>query len=125
MWNGLSMKNTNKKSLLEKLYAAMESTEIVSPVEEIETSLEASDIEEDDTNADMAMSDLRSIARNAQELHDMLTEDDTIPAWMASKITLAADYINAAAEYMKSEKSEIEEPEEISDEINLDAITED
>jgi len=117
--------NTNKKSLLEKLHAAMESTEIVAPIEDMNYSVDNKDSEEDDTNADMAMSDLRSIARNAQELHDMLTEDDTIPAWMAAKITLAADYINAAAEYMKSEESEIEEPEEISDEINLDTMAED
>ena len=120
------MKGTQmNKIIIEKLRAAIDSTEILMPMQPMNQETEPSTDYEEDANADMAMSDLRSIARNAQELHDMLTEDDTIPAWMASKITLAADYINAAAEYMKSEKSEIEEPEEISDEINLDTMTED
>lgn len=58
----------------------------------------------------MAKSDLKSIIRNAQELHDMIMEETDLPEWIQSKITLAADYISSAAEYMKSENSEMEEP---------------
>jgi hypothetical protein len=105
-----------KENLLEKLKAAMESTDVVSPV--VEMTSETTDVKSEDTNADMAMSDLRTIIRNAQELHDMMTEDMTLPSWIAGKITLASDYIGAAADYMKSESTETEEPGEV-DEMQL------
>lgn len=107
------MKN---KNLLDKLKAAMESTDIVAPV--MDQISPADEEEYEETNADMAMSDLRTIIRNAQDLHDMMSEDMTLPAWLAGKITLAADYIGAAADYMKSEESEAEEPGEV-DEIEM------
>jgi len=59
-----------------------------------------------DYEGDMAKSSLRTIVRNAQMMHDMLDENTNLPEWVASKITLAEDYIVAAAQYMQSEMSE-------------------
>ena len=47
-----------------------------------------------------------TIVRNAQMMHDMLKEDENLPEWVASKITLAEDYIVTAAQYMQSEMNE-------------------
>lgn len=107
----------NKIKLLNKLRAAMDSTELMAPVLAPDTS---SNNEELGGEGGMAKSDLRSIIRNAQEIHDMIMEETDLPEWIQSKITLAADYISSAAEYMKSEKSEVEEPGEV-DEMSLDS----
>ena len=55
---------------------------------------------------DMAMTQLKSIIRNAKELHDHMEPQTDLPEWVQSKITLAADYIQTAADYWKSEKEE-------------------
>lgn len=55
---------------------------------------------------DMAMTQLKSIIRNAKELHDHMQPQTDLPEWLQSKITLAADYIQTAADYWKSEKEE-------------------
>jgi hypothetical protein len=55
---------------------------------------------------DMAMTQLKSIIRNAKELHDHLEPQTDLPEWVQSKITLAADYIQTAADYWMSEKEE-------------------
>lgn len=65
-----------------------------------------------DYEGDMAKSSLRTIVRNAQMMHDMLDENTNLPEWVASKVTLAEDYIVAAAQYMQSEMSEEVELEE-------------
>lgn len=55
---------------------------------------------------DMAMSQLRSIVRNAQRLHDAMEKDTDLPEWVQSKITLAEDYISTATNYLLSELQE-------------------
>ena len=55
-----------------------------------------------DYEGDMAKTQLKGVVRNAQELHDMLQPADNLPEWVQSKITLAADYIQTATDYMKS-----------------------
>lgn len=55
---------------------------------------------------DMAKSQLRSIIANAQEVHDMLEDDDDMSEWVQNKITLSADYISTVREYMKNEVNE-------------------
>lgn len=59
-----------------------------------------------DYEGDMAMSQLKSIIRNAMQLHKIMKPDDNLPEWVQSKITLAKDYIETAANYMMSEKEE-------------------
>jgi hypothetical protein len=52
---------------------------------------------------DMAISQLKSVIMNAQELMKMLKPETDLPEWVQSKITLAEDYISTARNYMKSE----------------------
>ena len=40
----------------------------------------------------------------AQELHDMLSDNENMPEWVQSKITKATDYIDSVRDYLKSEK---------------------
>jgi hypothetical protein len=70
---------------------------------------EAKEPQEYDYEGDMARSQLRSIIANAQEVHDMLEPDTNMAEWVQSKITLAADYISTARDYMKSEHGEVAE----------------
>jgi len=72
-----------------------------SPIEE------KKDEREYDYEGDMAMSQLRSIIRNSQMMHDKLLEPTTnLPEWVQAKITLAKDYIETAVNYMQSELDE-------------------
>jgi len=110
----------NKIKLLNKLRAAMDSTELMAPVLAPDTS---SNNDELGGEGGMAKSDLRSIIRNAQELHDMIMEEADLPEWIQSKITLAADYISSATDYMKSENSEVEEPGEVEGVEGVDPMS--
>jgi len=68
---------------------------------------EKKDEREYDYEGDMAMSQLRSIIRNAQMMHDkMLEPTSNLPEWVQSKITLAQDYIETAANYLSTEMDE-------------------
>lgn len=68
---------------------------------------EKKDEREYDYEGDMAMSQLRSIIRNAQMMHDKLLEPTSnLPEWVQSKITLAQDYIETAANYLSTEIEE-------------------
>lgn len=69
----------------------------------------AKDKGEYDYEGDMAMSQLKSVMRNAQKIHDMLSPDTNLPEWVQSKITLAEDYISTAANYLQSVNSTNEE----------------
>lgn len=55
---------------------------------------------------EMAMSQLKGIMMHAEDLHDMLEPDTDLPEWVQSKITLAYDYMQTAADYMSTEMSE-------------------
>ena len=55
---------------------------------------------------DMAMSQLKSIMNHSKQLLDMLEPNTDLPEWVQSKITLAADYIQTAADYMSTEMNE-------------------
>ncbi len=67
---------------------------------------DVADLGEYDYEGDMAKSQLRSILVNAKRLHDMLEDQDNLPEWVQSKITLAEDYILTAASYMEGEMNE-------------------
>jgi hypothetical protein len=67
---------------------------------------EAKDVREYDYEGDMAKTQLKTIIRNAQNIHDMLEDNDNLPEWVQSKITLAADYIQTSNDYLASEMKE-------------------
>ncbi len=55
---------------------------------------------------EMAMSQLKGVIMHAKQLHDMLEPATDLPEWVQSKITLAYDYIQTAADYMSTEMNE-------------------
>jgi len=73
---------------------------------------EAKEKSEYDYEGDMARGQLQSIINNAQRVHDMLEDNDNLPEWVQSKITLAEDYVSTVANYMMSE---IDEALEVGD----------
>jgi predicted RNA binding protein YcfA (HicA-like mRNA interferase family) len=77
---------------------------IVSPIKE------AKDAREYDYEGDMAISQLRSMIFNAEDLIDLMDDNTNLPEWVQSKITLAEDYISTAANYLRGELSEAANP---------------
>jgi len=74
---------------------------------------EAKEKTEYDYEGDMARGQLQSIINNAQRVHDMLKDNDNLPEWVQSKITLAEDYISTVSNYLMSEVDEsVEEIDE-------------
>ena len=69
---------------------------------------------------DMAISQLKSIMRNAQDLMEMMDPETDLPEWLQSKITLAQDYVQTAADYMATEMDadEVDEAFERVDEVS-------
>jgi hypothetical protein len=67
---------------------------------------EAKEKSEYDYEGDMARGQLQSIIMNAQRVHDMIKDNDNLPEWVQSKITLAEDYISTVSNYMASEIDE-------------------
>jgi hypothetical protein len=59
--------------------------------------------DEYDNEGGMAKGQLKTIIDAAQQLHDMLSDDENMPEWVQSKITKATDYIDTARDYMKSQ----------------------
>ena len=55
---------------------------------------------------DMAKNQLRTVMDAAQELHDMIGENDNLPEWVQSKITKSMDYIDTVRDYLKSKAQE-------------------
>lgn len=68
------------------------------------TSPEVDDTQEDHEGS-MAKSDLLAIHKKAGELYNMVSEEEQLEGWVQSKITKAADYINAVHNHMTYEKS--------------------
>lgn len=55
---------------------------------------------------EMVMSQLKGIMAHAEQLNGMLKPDTDLPEWVQSKITLAYDYLQTAADYMSTEMKE-------------------
>jgi len=76
---------------------------------------EAKDEQEYGYEGDMALNQLKTLVRCAEMIEEMLKPDTDLPEWVQSKITLATDYIQTAADYMYSE---MKESREIGDDPN-------
>lgn len=75
----------------------------------------AKDPKEYGYEGEMAMSQLKGIMMHAKQLHDKLEPSTDLPEWVQSKITLAYDYMQTAADYMSTEMNEeVEELDELS-----------
>jgi len=60
---------------------------------------------EEDYEGDMALTELASIADKSAQIYDMIQETDELPAWIQSKITLAAHNMTAVHDYIKYKRS--------------------
>ena len=52
----------------------------------------------------MARTQLQTILRNSTDLIDMLRDEENMPEWIQSKITLSQDYISTVRDYLHSVK---------------------
>jgi hypothetical protein len=73
---------------------------------------EAKDAGEYDYEGQMARTQLQTTLRNCEDLIGMIKDDDNMPEWVQSKITLAQDYITTVRDYLQSKE---ELGEELSD----------
>lgn len=67
---------------------------------------EAKDPREYGYEGEMAISQIKSIMNHANQMMGMLKPDTDMPEWVQSKITLANDYIQTAADYFATEMTE-------------------
>jgi len=79
---------------------------------------EAKDSAEYDQEGDMAKTQLRSIKYHADELHEMLGDNDNLPEWVQSKLTLAQDYLQTVCDYMYSQDEVNEEKKSVEVKVN-------
>ena len=64
-----------------------------------------------DYEGEMTKQQLRTIEMASKELQAMISDDQNLPEWWQNKITLAADYMQTARDYLKSD---------VKEEINVD-----
>lgn len=67
---------------------------------------EAKDPREYGYEGEMAISQIKSIMNHANQMMGMLKPETDMPEWVQSKITLANDYIQTAADYFATEMTE-------------------
>jgi hypothetical protein len=85
---------------------------------------EAKDNKEYGYEGDMALNQLATLTRCADMIKDLLKPDTDLPEWVQSKITLATDYIQTAADYLYSEmKEDVEAQFDLIEEMVSDLAT--
>lgn len=72
---------------------------------------EAKDPNEYDQEGEMTKGQLRTLLDAAQQLHDMLEDDENMPEWVQNKITKAVDYIDTVRDYMQSNEKDVSQQE--------------
>jgi len=71
---------------------------------ELEEAVKSIDKGEYDYEGLMARTQLQTILRNSTDLIDMLRDEENMPEWIQSKITLSQDYISTVRDYLHSVK---------------------
>ena len=70
----------------------------------VQTMSEENMSEEHDYEYEMARNQLATSSRSIERLMGMLKGEGNLEAWVQSKLTLAADYLDTVADYMESDK---------------------
>jgi hypothetical protein len=70
----------------------------------LEEAVKTIDTGEYDYEGQMARTQLQTICRNSTDLIAMLNDEDNMPEWVQSKITLAQDYISTVRDYLQSKE---------------------
>lgn len=60
-----------------------------------------------DHEAPMAHGELKDAISNASKIQNMIGDNDNLPGWVSSYITLASDYLHSVAEYMAGQSEEM------------------
>lgn len=81
---------------------------------------EAKDPSEYDNEGGMAKNQLMTVASAAEELHDMIDDDENLPEWCQNKITKATDYLDSVRDYMKAKETEDDPGDENPNEAKVD-----
>jgi len=81
----------------------------------IAEAVKAIDSGEYDYEGQMARTQLQTILRNSKDLIDMLNDEENMPEWVQSKITLAQDYITCVRDYLQSREELGEDMNEAAD----------
>jgi len=81
----------------------------------IEFVAEEKDPGEYDQEGQMAITQLNNIVDAAEDLLEMLEDDENLPEWVQAKITKAEDYLDSVRDYLMSLDDDEEEDEEESD----------
>ena len=63
-----------------------------------------------DHEAPMAHGELKDAISNASKIQNMIGDNDNLPGWVSSYITLASDYLHSVAEYMAGQSEEMQQP---------------
>jgi len=73
-------------------------------------SMDHADSGEYDYEGDQARDQMNTIVRAARRLDGLLDDNENMPEWVQMKVTLAADYLDTAADYIESnQEPELEE----------------
>lgn len=80
-------------------------------IEQEITNREQGRVEEDDHEGRMARGELRDMIKNAIFLYKKLNDNDELPGWVSSYISLATDYIHTVSQYL-AEDEQIKDREE-------------
>ena len=81
-------------------------TKVVDALNEAMTSIDKGEY---DYEGQMARTQLQTTLRNCKDLIDMIKDDDNMPEWVQSKITLAQDYITTVRDYLQSKEELVAE----------------
>jgi hypothetical protein len=63
-----------------------------------------------DHEGSMAHGEIKDAISNASKIQSMMGENDNLPGWVSSYITLASDYLHSVAEYMAGQSQEMQQP---------------
>ena len=63
-----------------------------------------------DHEASMAHGEIKDAISNASKIQSMIGDNDNLPGWVSSYITLASDYLHSVAEYMAGQTAEMPQP---------------
>ena len=85
-------------------YGAKRNEEIEYHFNVLEEAVTSIDKGEYDYEGLMARTQLQTILRNSTDLIDMLRDEENMPEWIQSKITLSQDYISTVRDYLHSVK---------------------
>lgn len=91
-------------NMVDNIWAANEDFKLDRLGENYDMPMSPADKGEYDYEGQMARTQLQTILRSSKEIIDMLTDDENMPEWVQSKITLAHDYMTSVSDYLQSKK---------------------